>query len=161
MIASATSLYKQKFRPAELDLPHTGSPVEGDLGESPTGRTPRATSLASATRSSSPSPTRPSVGLRSNESSTRDYQSSRDKFRLAEAEAWSAQQTQSTEQQLEQMKREMRKQQKQLQEQIEHNEARDSKISIIDAKLDDILRVLNTWPVSLRLIDKCMVVVTL
>lgn len=137
---------------------HSGSPIEGDFGESPTGRTPRATSLASATRTTSPSPTRPSVSLRSNESSTQDYHSSRDKFRLAEAEAWSAEQTQSTEQQLEQMKREMRKQQKQLQEQIAHNETRDAKISIIDAKLDDILRVLNTWPVSLKLLTNSFTV---
>ena len=159
MIASATTLYKQKFRGDDLEVPRTPrEPSMGDYGKSPMSsptRTPRATSLTTPSYPTSPIYPR-------NDSPTKDdslpLSGDRDRFRISqpavsgitfeEAEAWGVEQARTAEEQLEQMKQEMRKQQAQLQEQIEKNEERDSKISTIDAKLNDILRVLNTWPVS-------------
>lgn len=164
MISSATTLYKQKFRGDDVEVPRTPrEPSMGDYGKSPMSsptRTPRATPLKPPSYPTSPIYTR-------NDSPTKDeplpLSGDRDRFRVSqpavsgitfeEAEAWGAEQARTAEEQLEQMKREMRKQQAQLQEQIEKNEERDSKISIIDAKLNDILRVLNTWPVSLSQSD--------
>ena len=153
MINSASALYKQKFR-GDLDIPQV-SPARqpsGNLDKSPLVSpvaisTPRGRPLATPGGDSG-SP-RPDSFTRANYATAGGMPD----VSAAEAEAWGAEQARTAHQQLAQMRQEMRKQESKLQAQIEQNAVLESKISIVDAKLDDILRVVNTWPVSLDVVQ--------
>jgi len=156
MIRQATALYQLKLR-GDLDVPQVSparlQPSMGDLDKSPRPSpivisTPRGAPCGEE-EGDSGSPC-PDSFARANYATPGGMPS----VSAAEAEAWSEEQARTAQQQLAQMRQEMRKQENRLQAQIEQNEVLESKISVVDAKLDDILRVINTWPVSLDFVPR-------